>query len=67
MATAVFLEYKSSGKNKHSHYINQLTGVENSTVSDGKEVNYDGGYKESYTKEVSGNRHGISMKELANL
>lgn len=67
MATAVFLEYKSSGKNRHSHYINQLTGVENSTVSGGNEVNYDGGYKESYTKEVSGNRHGISMKELAGM
>lgn len=69
MATAVFLEYRSSGKNKHSHYINQLTGVENGTieVSDDNEDKYEGGYKDSYEKETQGTRHGISMKELASL
>ncbi len=66
MATAVFLEYKSSGKNKHSHYINQLTGVENKVVesNDVSAEDYEGGYKESYSPEKKEERHGISMKEL---
>lgn len=66
MATAVFLEYKSSGKNKHSHYINQLTGVENKVVksNDVSVEDYEGGYKETYSTEKKEERHGISMKEL---
>ena len=67
MATAVFLEYKSSGKNKHSHYINQLTGVENSTVASGNTDTYEGGYQGVEEKVENRHRHGISMAELASL
>lgn len=40
LATPVFVEYKSSGKNKHSKYINQLTGVENASVEENDEVQF---------------------------
>lgn len=65
LATGVFLEYKSSGRNRHSRYINQLTGVENGTVDSGEVEKYDGGYDfEVSEKKVEIEPRGVTMKEL---
>ncbi len=51
LASGVFLEYHVGKKSKHSHYINQLTGVENSTM-----------YEEDVVSETGDK--GISLSDL---
>lgn len=63
LATGVFVEYKVSGKNKHSHYINQLTGVENSTMYAG-EVEEEDEKKVENKKEEKIERVSVSMADL---
>lgn len=52
LATGVFVEYKVGKNKKKSHYINQLTGVENETYNEDKE---DGSFKGT---------HVVSMDDL---
>ena len=67
LATPVFVEYKSSKKKGHSHYINQLTGVENSVVGgvgdDYERVGNDG-YEVDRSAGEEVKKKGISMQEL---
>lgn len=52
LATGVFVEYRVGKNKKKSHYINQLTGVENETYNEDKE---DGSFKGT---------HVVSMDDL---
>lgn len=60
LATPVFLEYKTTKKKGHSHYINKILGVENGFVQAGDSGS--GNYTEEAEDSGSGRR--ISMKDL---
>lgn len=62
LATPVFVEYKTSKKKGHSHYINKIMGVENNFVNSGSEgVSDDITQPETYSSSL-GNK--VNMKDL---
>lgn len=63
LACGVFLEYRTVRKEKHSFYINQLTGVENAVVSGDIDYTLESMTEKPSRRSEEGGK-GMSMEEL---
>lgn len=64
LATPVFVEYKTTKKKGHSHYINKLLGVENDYVDSGSDSGSDDASISYGSNSASVGSKGVSMADL---